>query len=58
VGGGVPGDPKVTLGDMTGGASGCPNKVQVITSDGSIDNDCPGTIDESGISVRSWRQRE
>ncbi|MHC4103144.1 MAG: hypothetical protein ACYSW1_19935 [Planctomycetota bacterium] len=58
VGGGVPGDPKVTLGDMTGGASGCPNKVQVITSDGSIDNDCPGTISESGISLRSWRQRE
>ena len=33
------------------------NLVVVITSDGNISNDCPGTLPGLGISVRSWRER-
>ena len=40
-----------------GGGGGCANKVVVITSDGEIDSDCPGSLATSGVKLRSWRQR-
>jgi hypothetical protein len=59
IGDGIPTRPRVSVGDINqgGDTSGCKNKVVVITSDGNISNDCPGTIPGSGISVRSWRER-
>jgi type IV pilus assembly protein PilY1 len=59
IGSGIPTRPRVSVGDLNqgGNTSGCKNKVVVITSDGNISNDCPGTIPGSGISVRSWRER-
>jgi hypothetical protein len=59
IGSGIPTRPRVSVGDINqgGGTPGCKNKVVVITSDGNISNDCPGTIPGSGISVRSWRER-
>jgi Tfp pilus tip-associated adhesin PilY1 len=59
VGDGIPTRPRVSVGDLNQGGnnSGCKNKVVVITSDGNISNDCPGTLPGSGISVRSWRER-
>jgi type IV pilus assembly protein PilY1 len=59
IGDGIPTRPRVSVGDINqgGDTSGCKNKVVVITSDGNISNDCPGTLPGSGISVRSWRER-
>jgi len=59
IGGGLPTRPRVSVGDLnSGGANGgCNNKVVVITSDGGIENDCPGPIPTSGINIRSWRER-
>lgn len=59
IGGGLPTRPRVSVGDLNSGGSngGCNNKVVVITSDGGIENDCPGPIPTSGINIRSWRER-
>ncbi len=59
IGGGIPTRPRVSVGDIDGGGGGggCANKVVVITSDGGIDSDCPGSISSSGVRLRSWRQR-
>jgi type IV pilus assembly protein PilY1 len=59
IGGGIPTRPRISVGDLNGGGGGggCANKVVVITSDGEIDSDCPGSISSSGVRLRSWRQR-
>jgi Tfp pilus tip-associated adhesin PilY1 len=60
IGGGIPTRPRISVGDLDGGGGGgggCSNKVVVITSDGEIDSDCPGSISSSGVRLRSWRQR-
>lgn len=59
IGGGLPTRPRVSVGDLNqGGTSGgCNNKVVVITSDGQIDNDCPGPLPSSGVNIRTWRER-
>ncbi len=59
IGGGIPTRPRVSVGDLDGGGGGggCVNKIVVITSDGNIDSDCPGSISSSGVRLRSWRQR-
>lgn len=59
IGGGLPTRPRVSVGDLNsgGGGGGCNNKVVVITSDGGIENECPGPIPTSGINIRSWRER-
>jgi len=59
IGGGIPTRPRVSVGDLSsgGGGGGCANKVVVITSDGEIDSDCPGSVSSSGVRLRSWRQR-
>ncbi len=60
VGGGIPTRPRISVGDLNQGGSNsgdCRNKVVMITSDGSITNDCPGSIDNAGVRIKSWRQR-
>ncbi|MFT5695099.1 MAG: type IV pilus assembly protein PilY1 [Myxococcota bacterium] len=58
IGGGIPTRPRISVGDLNGGGGGgCANKVVVITSDGEIDSDCPGSVSNSGVRLRSWRQR-
>lgn len=59
IGGGLPTRPRVSLGDLNtgGGGGGCANKVVLITSDGGIENDCPGPLPTSGINIRTWRER-
>ena len=59
IGGGIPTRPRISVGDIHGGggSGGCANKVVVITSDGEIDSDCPGSIPSSGVRLRAWRQR-
>ena len=58
IGDGMPTRPRVSVGDLNqGDPSGCVNKIVVVTSDGSIWNDCPGSIPSSGVKVRSWRER-
>ncbi|MDP6981311.1 MAG: PilC/PilY family type IV pilus protein [Myxococcota bacterium] len=58
IGGGIPTRPRISVGDLDGGGGGgCANKVVVITSDGEIDSDCPGSISSSGVRLRSWRHR-
>jgi Tfp pilus tip-associated adhesin PilY1 len=58
VGAGLPTRPRVSVGDLNqGDPSGCVNKIVVVTSDGEIWNDCPGSIPSSGVKVRSWRER-
>ncbi len=59
VGGGLPTRPRVSVGDLNqgGGGGGCNNKVVVITSDGEIDNDCPGSPPSSGVGIRTWKER-
>ncbi len=62
IGSGIPTRPRVSVGDLTQGGGGvggglCANRVVMITSDGFISNDCPGTMPTSGVNVRSWRER-
>lgn len=58
IGTGLPTRPRVSVGDLNqGDPSGCVNKVVVVTSDGEIWNDCPGSLPSSGVQVRSWRER-
>jgi Tfp pilus tip-associated adhesin PilY1 len=59
IGDGLPTRPRVSVGAINQGGSsgGCDNKVVVITSDGQIDNDCPGNMPSSGVDLRSWRER-
>ena len=59
IGGGLPTRPRVSVGDLNqgGGGGGCDNKVVVITSNGEIDNDCPGSPSSLGTNIRSWRER-
>lgn len=58
LGGGLPTRPRVSVGSFGGGGGGgCDTKVVMITSDGAIDNDCPGTPPTSGVDIRSWRER-
>jgi hypothetical protein len=61
IGGGLPTRPRVSVGGLNSGdgstSGGCSNKVVVITSDGAIDNDCPGSLPSSGVNIRSWRER-
>lgn len=59
IGGGIPTRPRISVGDLDGGGGGggCANRIVVITSDGEIDSDCPGSVSSSGVRLRSWRQR-
>jgi type IV pilus assembly protein PilY1 len=58
IGDGLPTRPRVSVGDLNqGDPSGCVNKIVVVTSDGEIWNDCPGSIPSSGVKIRSWRER-
>ncbi len=59
IGDGLPTRPRVSVGAINqGGTSGgCDNKVVIITSDGNIENDCPGNLPSSGVDLRSWRER-
>lgn len=60
VGSGIPTRPRVSAGDLSGGGGGgdpCANRVVVVTSDGSVSNDCHGSASSSGVRLRSWRQR-
>ncbi len=59
IGAGIPTRPRVSVGDLNQGGSsgGCNNRVVVVTSEGSIENDCPGSLPSTGIKVRSWRER-
>ena len=59
IGNGIPTPPRVSAGDLTGEGSGtgCDNRVVVVTSDGSVSNECQGSSSSSGINIRSWRQR-
>ena len=60
IGQGLPTRPRVSVGDLNtgGGGGGCKNKVIVITSDGQIENDCPGSLPTSGVEIRSWRTND
>ncbi|MCG8588636.1 MAG: hypothetical protein MJE66_05030, partial [Proteobacteria bacterium] len=57
VGSGLPNRPRVSIGPVSeqGGGGDCPNKVVIITSDGTAFNDCPTELPNSGIRIRSWR---
>ena len=59
IGSGIPTRPRVSVGQINQGGGGgpCSNRVVVITSDGFIENDCPGTAASSGVNVRTWRER-
>jgi len=59
IGGGLPSRPRVSVGELNsgGGGGGCANKVVLITSEGGVENDCPGPLPSSGIDVRTWRAR-
>jgi Tfp pilus tip-associated adhesin PilY1 len=59
-GNGIPTRPRVSAGELSGGSSGgdpCANRVVVVTSDGSVSNECQGSASTSGVRLRSWRQR-
>ncbi len=59
VGGGLPNQPRVSVGpvgDGGGGGGDCEDMVIVITSDGETLSDCPGGRPDSGTRVRSWRE--
>ena len=59
IGDGIPTRPRVSVGGINQGgtSTGCSNKVVIITSDGQIENDCPGPLPSSGVNMRSWRER-
>ena len=58
IGSGMPTRPRISVGGLNngGGGGGCETKVVVITSDGSVENDCPGPLPGSGLNIRNWRQ--
>jgi type IV pilus assembly protein PilY1 len=62
VGGGLPNQPRVSVGPVGGGGGGgggggdpCEDMVVVITSDGETLTECPGGRPDSGVHVQSWR---
>ncbi|MGE4606504.1 MAG: PilC/PilY family type IV pilus protein, partial [Myxococcota bacterium] len=59
IGSGLPTRPRVSVGGLNQGGttSGCMSRVVIITSDGSIDNTCPGPLPSSGVKLDSWRER-
>ncbi len=57
LGSGMPTAPRVSVGELDPPSGECPNKVVVITSQGELDNDCPGNLPSSGVKLREWRER-
>jgi Tfp pilus tip-associated adhesin PilY1 len=59
IGSGLPTRPRVSAGGINqgGSTSGCTSRVVVITSDGSIDNECPDPLPSSGVNLDTWRER-
>ncbi len=60
IGDGMPTRPRVSAGslaDASNSSDPCANRVVIVTSDGSVDNECHGTSAKSGSGVRSWLQR-
>ncbi len=66
LGTGVPTDPRVSIsaGDPTAGGGSAPcagghaNKVFVITSDNSVQNNCTPPLPGSGVGLMYWRERQ
>ena len=60
IGAGIPNRPRVSVGavsDDGGGGSPCEDRVVVITSEGEAFTECPGGRPDSGVNLRSWRDR-
>jgi type IV pilus assembly protein PilY1 len=61
VGGGLPTQPRVSVGPVSGGGGGgggpCADMVVIITSEGDTYSECPGGRPGSGVRVNSWRDR-
>jgi type IV pilus assembly protein PilY1 len=36
----------------------CQNRVLVLTSDGDVNNQCAGIIDDTGVNLHTWQQRD
>jgi type IV pilus assembly protein PilY1 len=63
VGSGLPAPPRFSVGPPSTttpppSPPDCPNRVVVITSDGTVTNDCPKELSGAGVKIKSWLQRD
>ena len=62
MGAGLPASPRFSVGPTTDYDPDdpnppCANRVIMLTSDGSITNECPKPLEGAGAKLETWRQR-